>query len=425
MTTTVNTCTATPDTIPPDGTTVSVITANIQNETSSNVPNETVTWTLNGKGTLSSTESTTADDGNATVTYTSNSVETAIVAATTSDDSTGKGVNIMVKVSNEIDKLTTDISTLPSDGSLTSTITAYITNNGNAVELVSVTWAVSGEGTLDPMSSTTDANGFATTTLTANGVGLITVTATVDGVSKEIVLLGGTPLAAPTVLNATEDDNYTLDHYDLKFGTYAIIPFYAGAAVGDVVTFHWGDLQEDTLISDLNLLPLDIDLHDMGPMALSNGVYQMYYTVTDAAGNQSVSSAQDITVNDTGDIAETLNGPVIPVASDGSININDAINTVEVNVIYDNIAKNDVVTIYWQAYDDNHNELMDFSTSQDYTATGEETSIDFTIDKIYFFNDLNEGYEGTVETYYTLVRGDSNAVELSRTTTVIVDTVAP
>lgn len=335
-------------------------------------------------------------------------------------------------MANTVFSLTSDKSTLPDDGSLYATLSATIHDDaGAAASGVAVTWAISaGTGKLDVTTSTTDVTGVATAKITASAAGLLSVKATTadDTTGKTISIYAGLPLPAPVITGASYEDNYTLDYYDLQLGVQLTIPFYPNAKAGDTVTFFWGDVYSHsfTLSDPSQQLPYVVDVTtECPPDCLIDGEYQVYYSVTDSAGNASYSSGVALTIRNGGQTTPTLNKPVVPVAADGFINIADAANGVEVDVAYTGMAAGDVITLYWSAKDKNGNPVQTATTMQQYTVVTGETSHAFMLDATLFFPNNGQGYEGSVDAYYTVMPVDSSAIELSFTQTVQVDTVAP
>ncbi|WP_336222364.1 Ig-like domain-containing protein [Citrobacter amalonaticus] len=327
--------------------------------------------------------------------------------------------------------VTSDKNTLPDDKSLTATITAVIHDDtGAAAAEIPVTWTVTGAGTVDPASSTTDTNGVATTALTATGKGIISVKATTtdDTTGKSTSVLANDPLPAPVITGASNADGYLLDYYDLQLGVQMTIPHYVNAQPGDTVTFYWGNAYSHsfTLSDPAADLPYVIDVsHDCPPDCLKDGSYAVYYAAADAVGNISDSSALPVEVSNGGQTTPTLNAPQIPVAADGSINIADALNGVEVDVSYPSMAAGDFISLYWQALDTNGNPVQAATTSGSYTTAAGDTTHAFTIDSALFFPNSGNGYEGSVNAYYTVTPAGETTVQLSFTTSVTVDTRAP
>ena len=334
---------------------------------------------------------------------------------------------------NIISSLTTSSSALPNDGTLTAQLAATVMDDAtqNPVEGVTVTWNVTGPGSTDVPSSTTDVSGEALANLKATGDGNIRVQATTadDTVGKVINVTASEPIPAPVVLNTSLDDQYTLDQYDIDFGVTAIIDYFPGAANGQQVTFYWGKFTRQFVINDpQNQFPYAINVsNDLPPEALNDGKYPVYYVVSDAAGNSASSSALTITVVNGGHTAPTLTAPEVP-AADPYININDAYSGVTVTVAYPSMAEGDLIQFYWLAYDKDGNKIQQACTGGQYTVISGDTECTFdisTADDASLFFPAGIGYEGTADAYYTVTAAGQTIIQLSHTKTCLVDTVAP
>ncbi|ELY6408488.1 Ig-like domain-containing protein [Cronobacter sakazakii] len=327
--------------------------------------------------------------------------------------------------------VTADKSALPSDGSLAATITAIIHDDTGAPapDGTTVNWTVTAGGKLSAATSTTDASGAAIVEVTAIASGILTVTATTadDDTGKQTSIYASTALPAPTVSGATEADQYTLDYYDLQLGVQMVIPHYPNATAGDRITFWWGDYSHFTTLTDPSTqLPMVIDISlEIPPIYLEDGNYPVYYTAADAAGNTSYSSALPVVIANGGQTAPTLTKPVIPAGTDGYINIADAANGVSVEVSYPFMAAGDVITLYWPAVDSNNNPIMGASGSFSYTVSASDTSYTFIVSSALFFPNAGQGYQGSVDAYYTVLPAGASTVELSFDQSVNVDTVPP
>ncbi|MFP2240970.1 hypothetical protein ACLEX4_20910 [Pseudescherichia vulneris] len=336
-------------------------------------------------------------------------------------------------MATSVSNLTSDQGALPADGSRTATLTATIVdeNAAPAPDDTPVSWAVTGAGTVDVPTSAT-VGGVVNAVLTADNSGAasvdITATTADDLTGKTVYVSVFTPLAAPTVNGATEEDLYTLDYYDLQIGVELSIPHYSGAAANDTVTFVWGEAYSNSkVLTDPNSeLPWVINVtEECPPACLADGEYQVYYTASDVAGNTTESSHLDLTVSDGGETAPTLSKPRVPAAEDGYINIDDAAPGVTVTVSYASIAAGDVITLYWAGMDMNGNQIAAASTVMPaYTAVDGDTGHDWVIPSDMFYPG-GLGFEGSFEAYYTVMVAGSTALELSYSATGQIDTVPP
>lgn len=325
-----------------------------------------------------------------------------------------------------ISSVTSDIDTLPSDGSQSATLSALI---DSATPGITVTWTVStGPGKVSPLTSVTDATGLATTALTASAIGTISVSATTadDATGKSVNVAAANLLYSPDVLNASAEDDYTLSDSDLNFGVWATIPRYKGAKVKDQVTFYWGGVGSTTFpITDVTAdLPKDIDVTDqLPPECLQEGTYSVSYTAVDASGNSTNSVALRIKVS-TGNTPATLPEPTVPEATRDVINVDIAADGVDVDVAYSLMTAGDYITLFWEGEDDQGNKIDGATTSQTYTVVEGDVSHTFSLEKELFYPN-GMGYEGQAVASYTVHVPGSDTDQKSIPLTLQVDTVPP
>lgn len=329
-------------------------------------------------------------------------------------------------MTDTISKLTAVPQSIANDGSETSVVSATIlTDSVPAAAGVTVDWSAQ-QGELSATSSVTDANSVASVNVQAvAGATTVSVTAATADDAQQIIIATFTPLAAPVVVNATSEDGYTLDHYDINFGVQAEIPLYDGVAFGQTVTFYWGDVDNISFIVTENEHPpfiIDVS-EEMSPDCLKDGSYKVYYIVTDQAGNQTQSSTLTITVADGGSTVPTLPEPEVPEA-DPYININDANDGVDVIVSYPAMATGDVVTLFWAGYDASSRQISGTEATAEYTVQENDTTINFTVTMDCFYPN-GRGYEGYAEAYYTVKAAGQSVLVLSDTKKCLVDTLAP
>lgn len=420
--------------LPSDGSQIATVTATIHDELDAPAPVGTeVKWAVTPSGDLSDVSSLTNDVGVATTTLTATEDGEMTITATTTDDTNGKTIvitGITAPSGFYVFSVKSDKSSLPSDGSLAAKVTAIIhdANDAPAPAGTVVNWVATG-GELSEDSSITDDLGAATIDVTANVNGIVTITATTtdDTNGKKTSIFSSPALLAPTVSGANEADRYTIDYYDLQLGVQMIIPHYLNATTGDTVTFYWGDYSHSTTLTNPSKeLPMVINISSsIPPVYLNDGDYAVYYTVSDTSSNVSYSSALPIKIINGGQTAPTLAKPLIPAGADGYINISDAINGVVVNVSYSNMAEGDFITLYWLAVDSNNNSISAASSSFTYTAVDGDNTHAFTVEMPLFFPNADEGYQGSVKAYYTVMPEGASTLMVSFETEVEVDTVPP
>lgn len=442
MTNVVSSCTPEKTDILADGKTQVKITAVIMNDSTPPAPQQgiDVTWAVTaGTANVDSKTSTTDATGSASTQLTATGAGNITVLATTTDDATGKTATLTATApvtSNVVKSCSSDKKTLPADGKTTVKVTALVVDTiaaANPQSGIEVTWVASDSAIVNPPSSQTDASGSATTEVSTSNVGDFTVTATTAEDTKgQTVTLSATvvdpgTLEAPEVLNANTADQYTLDQYDIDFGVTATIPYFSGAESGQKITFYWGSVAESFVLDDpFSDLPYAIDVkNDMDPSCLTDGAHAVYYVVTDAAGNTSISKTMTVTVTFGGETTPTLPQPEV-AAADPWINIKDATDGVKATVTWTNLAVNDVITLYWQAFDKSNKPFVPGNTSASFTISDPTvTSTEFPIDKSILLLSDNSGYEGTVNVYYTVKYAATGDTALSSSLICLVDTKAP
>lgn len=327
-------------------------------------------------------------------------------------------------MTDTISALSAKPTTIANDGSEASIVSATVlTDDAPAAAGVTVNWTSTG-GKLNAATSTTDANGIAQISVTATS-GTVVVTAQTGLSSLNKTITTYTPLAAPIVINASSDDNYTLDHYDISFGVQAEIPFYNNVELGQTVEFFWGDIDNISfIITETEHPPFVIDVTKaLSPDCLKDGAYNVYYVVTDPAGNSTKSSTLNITVADGGSTVPTL--PAAAVAeADPYININDASDGVAVVISYPGMVADDLVTFYWNGFDQSARQIPGTESTGDYKVLDGDTTATFTIPMEIFYPN-GTGYQGYAEVYYTVESTGSSLLALSDTKQCLVDTLAP
>jgi hypothetical protein len=428
----IESCTAEPDTIPADNNSASTITAVVHDDSGQTVSFATVNWSVSSGGLLTSTTTLTNANGEATNSLTASTAGSLTVTATTPDDTSGKSATVTSEEvgMNIVDEVESYPGAIPIDGSVVATLFAKVLDENEQPAIgVEVEWTLepADKGEIAPQKSVTDDEGNAVTKLTAKASGVLVVKAKTaeqeTAASKSII--ASSPLFVPHVQNASENDNFTLDSHDIDFGVSLTVPPYSNAKVGDNVTVYWGEYSIEFPIANPDTdLPKIIDVVEaMDPGVLTDGVHSVYYIVSDNAGNLTCSSGLNITVSNGGHTSETLDAPFIAeVANDPYINILDASDGVDVEIKYSGMAEGDFITLYWPALDDNGNQYSPGSVTVPYTLGAGESSWKLKLDAEYFIvND--QGYEGTVDAYYTVLSASTGELALSHKKHCIIDTV--
>jgi hypothetical protein len=260
--------TATPNTLLAGGAPTSSIVSTVTNSVTGAVVGDVVSYTLGANpagacGTLSASSATTGAGGvTPAVTYTASTTVgfctvTATEAGTSS--STTAAITQHGTATNTTAVTANPTGPFPADGVKTSTITATVTGNGIANDLVSFTMSGAAAvcGTLSAASATTSATGVASVTYTVSTTaGTCTITATeANGGSSNTVAIVQNPVPNNIALTATPStlpaDGATTS--SLK----AVVTKGVGGAVvsGDTVTFvltgaPCGGLSSATAVTD-------------------------------------------------------------------------------------------------------------------------------------------------------------------------------
>lgn len=312
-------------------------------------------------------------------------------------------------------------ASIANDGVEKCTVSATVNTDGAPAKAgVTVHWDISGGDGLE--YSDTDDTGVAAIEVTAKvGAASIIVTAstTDDPTGKSTFISTYEPFTAPIVLNASSEDNWTLDHYDIEFGVQVEIPYYNDVKVDQEVTFHWGDAWSTSFfVTEDNLPPYILEI----PAAFTvDGEYEVYYDVRGGDNPPVPSTRLTIIVADEGTLTPVLVMPQVAEA-DPYINMADVTDGVSVLVNYSSMAEGDTIWLYWEAYDSQGRKLEAACDAQRYDVIADQTSVTFTIEQMKFYpNEM--GYEGYTEAYYTVLPAGSSAKELSETCRCLVDTV--
>ena len=234
--------------------------------------------------------------------------------------------------------------------------------------------------------------------------------------------------AAPTVVNASEDDNYTIDQYDIKAGLELIIPAYQDAKVNDTIRVCWDVVRnEEYKITELDQLPMNIDiLNDYPPECHADGVYDVYYIVLDEYQNENPSAHLTLTI-DAGEHVGTLPAPIVPDADVGYINYKAAEDGVEVDIAYAPMVAGDVITLTVQGYDKETDQQKFSKPYPAYTVTAADVlagTVKFPT--LVTLADMQEiGEDAYALFWYTVTPANGGPVETSVTFETIVDVVPP
>ncbi len=157
----------------------------------------------------------------------------------------------------------------------------------------------------------------------------------------------GAPDLAPIIFPSTIQDGLTSDELTSMNDVLAArIASYNGMQAGDVIRTYWGSIEGPQVFVDANDMGLKRVIVDFSREFLElvgDGQQDVYYTVTDLAGNLSMES-EVITVelklseilplplptileadNDTLDPADTLNGATVVIGSSANLRVGDQV----------------------------------------------------------------------------------------------------
>lgn len=232
-------------------------------------------------------------------------------------------------------------------------------------------------------------------------------------------------LETPTVLNASSEDNYTIDQYDITSGLVLVIPRYTGARNNDLVMVRWGNYKQQFAIRDIATLPLEIDVfNDFPPANHADGSYDVYYVVTDQFQNQTESGHLPLII-DSGESVATLPEPVVPDAAPGYINFAAASDGVEVDITYAPMTAGDAITLIMKGYD-NKADLLKADIEYAYTVTAADVEAGTIVIDLITLEDMQQiGEDAYALFWYTVAPADGSAVATSETFLTLVDVVPP
>ncbi len=190
-------------TLPADGSSTTLVTAIVQDDSNAPVSNQSVTFATT-LGTVMPASATTDANGRATtVLQAGTTTGTAIVTASTQGISDDGEVLFVEPTPSEIASivLTAAQTTLPADGSSTIVLSATVRDTNNGLVSNQTVAFTSSLGTVTPATSTTDANGVATTMLqTSTTTGTAMVIASTNGLSDVLDIQFVEPAITPPVI---------------------------------------------------------------------------------------------------------------------------------------------------------------------------------------------------------------------------------
>lgn len=168
-----------------NGKDTSTLTATVTDAHGNRISGVKVSFTVDGKASLSHSSATTNDEGIATVRLVSTSASSSSVSAVTDVDKTGKSVTVSYSsdiATAGIDSFSASpASNVTADGSASAVLKAQVKDrNGNSVSGVKVSFTVVGKGSLIKPSALSDKDGVAQVQIISTTAGDNRVTAMTD-----------------------------------------------------------------------------------------------------------------------------------------------------------------------------------------------------------------------------------------------------
>ncbi|EAA3387506.1 hypothetical protein FEN99_21030 [Salmonella enterica subsp. enterica serovar Potsdam] len=281
-------------------------------------------------------------------------------------------------------------------------------------------------------SSHTGADGRAEYTISSNKANSISVTATSTCADAETIYIGvaSDNVTAPVVVDS-----------DIQGIAYQIMirKHVKGGHAGDSYTVYWDDHAIATVMDDpaKNIFPYVKSIKKNADY-LSPGTHYIYYTIDDPVGNRSYSPvvSQDVSYDNATPLYDK---PLFPDLLDATIN-NYGLSLDKgllIKIRYPQskagqgavIEAGDTISVYMKKGDpENDAENPDIQPVKIATHTVSKaeisgTNIEFTADKSYFIDNINDTFNGVyIFIYYTV--GDSNPL-YSYSAELYVDTESP
>jgi len=225
------------------------LTAHVADKNNAVVSGATIDWSVSSPGNATITPigaSVTDGNGDVKVKVTDNTVETVSLKATAtmngvSASSAPQSITFVRDATKDVISLAADVTQLIADGSSKSTLTATVVDGSSApVAGVVVTFTrTSGEGTLQTVSGTTNAQGQATATLVSDTVGDVVITSTIaaGAIRSDNATINFTRNASGDALTLSANPN-TLNVGESSTLS-AVVVDAAGTSVPDGVKVTW------------------------------------------------------------------------------------------------------------------------------------------------------------------------------------------
>lgn len=304
------------------------------------------------------------------------------------------------------------------------TLTAYVTDGNNTpVSGATVSWLFTGDESVS--TSETDSSGIAILEVTSLAAGVLFYQVYLGSDASDAVYAEACfyneDLIPPFVPNGMDGE---LDQYDVEEGVSVIIEQYGTAGPGDIITFWWDNIHSYTtqIANPDTDLPLTIDItNDFPPACLADGDYQLFYQYRDEAKNNIVSLPVTVSVT-AGSLAPSLAAPTFPDGDDdGWINVNEASGGTPIQIAYEGMAPNDLLSVTWQLYDEDHMEVL--TAQLPYQVTSDDISQGYC-QVLVPEGDIPAVQRGSAQSWYQMTPANGGNVQSSYVGEIGVDTVA-
>ncbi|WP_193352323.1 beta strand repeat-containing protein, partial [Catenovulum agarivorans] len=329
--------------------------------------NQTVTADGSGAWTISGSEFDVSSFNNGTLTVSATQTDTAgntSTAATqdiTLDNSTPSAVTITTPI--ETDGIVNaaedaDVLVAGSDAEANASVTVTITDGSSSLDQAVTAdsfgnWTISGSefdvttfnnGTLTVSATQTDTAGNTSTAATQD--------ITLDNSAPSAPSIS-TPIEIDNIVNASEDDSVLISG--------------SGAEAGAAITINIGSLSIQTVADSSGNWTIESNEIDIS--ALTNGTLTVTVTQTDAAGNESSSATQNITLDNGVPAAVTI---TTPIETDGIVN---AAEDNDVLIAGSGAENNASVTVTITDGTSTLNQTVTADASGDWTISGSEFDV--------------------------------------------------
>lgn len=321
-------------------------------------------------------------------------------------------------------------------------LTVILLSDSGPVAQAKLDWNVSPDGTgasFTHPTTTTSQDGVATNILTCTNAEAMTVTVTYNDPASKAVLatntldvgFSSTDLTLPVVPQAT---NNIIDEKTLTQPVQAMVVAHtADAQIGDIYRFHWGTTTQSLsrLYTSTNFpWVIDVGASIGDSTAFTDGVYEVYYTITDTAGNERYSPPLMITVQG-GTYGAEYDSPAFPNITNNTLNYNEMINDggLIIKIPYPQtspIKAGSIIQVYMKVTDISGDLIKDNQPVASYTVMADDikNKLIETLISSDFVSDDKDTFDNVRGVFYYTVQNDGT-LGTSYTKGIIIDTVPP